>query len=64
GAATNVVVLAFSASLPAQNAVATILAVMASVAFVSGVLLAGLLGWWLLRMLRQAGIAGVVNRER
>jgi len=57
-AASNVAVFAFSASLPARDSVLTALAVMAVIAFASGVILGGLLGWWLLRALRRAGVAG------
>ncbi len=63
GAASNVLVLAFGASLPAQGAVLTVMALLGGVSFVSGVLLAGLLGWWLLAALRAAGIAGVQPAE-
>ena len=38
--------------------ITTAMAILASVAFVSGVFLAGLLGWWLLRTLRVAGVIG------
>jgi energy-coupling factor transporter ATP-binding protein EcfA2/ABC-type thiamin/hydroxymethylpyrimidine transport system permease subunit len=58
GAASNVPVLAASASLPGQNAVRGGLAVLASVAFISGLMLAGVLGWWLMQMLRRAGVVG------
>ena len=37
----------------------TIVAMLSGMAFLSGVLLAGLLGWWLLRTLRVAGVATV-----
>ncbi|UCG33248.1 MAG: hypothetical protein JSU68_01190, partial [Phycisphaerales bacterium] len=39
--------------------VVTVLAVLALVAFASGFLLAGLLGWWLLQALCRAGVVGV-----
>ncbi len=57
GTATNVLVFMFAASLPAQGAVLTAATLLAVAAFVSGVLLAGLLGWWLVQALRRAGIA-------
>jgi energy-coupling factor transport system substrate-specific component len=59
GAASNVAVFAFTASLPTQDAVLTALALMAVVAFISGAILGGLLGWWLLGALRRAGVVGV-----
>jgi len=58
GTASNVFVLALVASLPAQGGVMAGLGVLAGVAFVSGVFLAGLLGWWLLTTLRRAGVVG------
>ena len=58
GASTNVLVFKFLASLPAHGAVGTGLAFLAFVAFLSGAVLAGLLGWSLLRALRLAGVAG------
>lgn len=58
GAASNVLVLKFIASLPAHGAVQTGLVLLAGVAFISGVFFAGLLGWWLLRALRLAGAVG------
>ncbi len=58
GTATNVLVFVFAASLPTQGAVLTAVALLGVTAFVSGVLLAGLLGWWLLQALRRAGVAG------
>jgi energy-coupling factor transport system substrate-specific component len=58
GAASNVLVLAFVTSMPAYRGVIAGVALLAAVAFVSGVVLAGLLGWWLLRALRLAGVVG------
>lgn len=58
GAASNVPVLKLVASLPSSGAVGAGLLVLTGVAFVSGTLLAGLLGWWLLRTLRVAGVVG------
>ena len=63
GAASNVVVLTATASLPSQGAVITMVALLASVAFVSGVFFAGLLGWWLLRTLRVAGVIGAYSKN-
>lgn len=58
GASTNVLVLKFAASLPGQGAASTGLAILAGVAFISGVLLAGLLGWSLMKALHLAGVIG------
>ena len=58
GATSNVAILTVTASLPTQGAVITAVALLAGIAFVSGVFLAGLLGWWLLRTLRVAGVIG------
>ncbi|MHC4092780.1 MAG: ECF transporter S component [Planctomycetota bacterium] len=58
GAASNVLVLKFIASLPDHRGVTTALAVLAGIAFISGIVLAGLLGWSLLQALRLAGAAG------
>jgi energy-coupling factor transport system substrate-specific component len=57
--ASNVIVLKFVASLHADGLVVTVLAALALVAFASGALLAGLLGWWLLQALYRAGVVGV-----
>ena len=57
--ASNVLVLKFITSLHADSLVVTVLAVLALVAFASGFLLAGLLGWWLLQSLYHAGVVGV-----
>jgi energy-coupling factor transport system substrate-specific component len=59
GATSNIVVLVFAASLPTQGGVLTGLAILAGSAFVSGTLLAGLLGWQLLTALHRAGVGGV-----
>jgi len=61
GAASNLFVLLYVASLPAQDNVLTGLAVLAVVAFISGGVLAGLLGWWLLQALGQAGVVGAAR---
>ena len=58
GAASNLVVFKLVAALPDQRAVTLALLVLAAVAFVSGALLAGLLGWGLLQALRRAGVTG------
>jgi ABC-type thiamin/hydroxymethylpyrimidine transport system permease subunit len=58
GAASNILVLALVASLPAHDGVITGLGVLAGIAFVSGLFLAGMLGWWLLTTLRLAGVVG------
>lgn len=58
GAASNVLVFALIVSLPGQKAVLAGVAILGGLAFVSGALLAGLLGWWLLNALRKAGVAG------
>jgi ABC-type thiamin/hydroxymethylpyrimidine transport system permease subunit len=58
GAASNLVVFKLVFSLPSQPVVGVALAALAMVAFVSGAVLAGLLGWSLLDGLRRAGVAG------
>ncbi|HUW82399.1 MAG TPA: ECF transporter S component [Phycisphaerae bacterium] len=58
GAASNLVVFKLVFSLPSQPVVGAALAALAMVAFVSGAVLAGLLGWSLLDGLRRAGVAG------
>lgn len=58
GAASNLLVFKFMFSLPSNRAVNTGLWALAGVAFVSGALLAGLLGWSLMHALRRAGVAG------
>ncbi len=63
GTATNALVFAIVASLPGQKAVITGVAVMAVVAFGSGVLFGGLLGWWLLRALSRAGATGATAKN-
>ena len=62
GAASNVLVFKYAASLADSPVVLTMLLIMTSAAFLSGVLLAGLLGWWLLRTLRRAGVVGPRRR--
>jgi energy-coupling factor transport system substrate-specific component len=58
GAASNLLVFKLMFSLPSNRAVTTGLWVLAGVAFASGVLLAGLLGWSLMHALRRAGVVG------
>jgi energy-coupling factor transport system substrate-specific component len=57
-AATNPWVFWLLGLLPPHKAVTAILAMLSAAAFVSGVLLGGLLAWWLLRALRRAGVVG------
>lgn len=59
GAASNIPIMRWITSLPDTRAVDIGMAALAGAAFISGALLAGVLGWWLLRILRAAGIAGV-----
>jgi len=63
GATSNLLVLMFAASLPPQENILAALAALGSVAFVSGGLLAGVLGWWLLHALAQAGAVGAARRR-
>ena len=63
GAASNLLVFKVVASLPDQRGVNIMLFVLAGVAFLSGALLAGLLGWSLLQALRRAGVAGTQAGE-
>jgi energy-coupling factor transport system substrate-specific component len=63
GSMSNVFAFMFVASIPASGGVLTGIAVFAGIAFVSGVFLAGLLGWWLLRALRRAGVIGAGSNE-
>jgi hypothetical protein len=58
GAASNLLVFTWILSLPSHPVVAATLAVLALVAFASGAVLAGLLGWSLLDGLRRAGVIG------
>lgn len=58
GAASNVLVLALIVSLPGRPGIVAGLGLFACVAFISGSLLAGVLGYWLLGMLRKAGVTG------
>lgn len=65
GSASNVLVTAAVGSLPGQSsAVRGGLALLASLAFISGVVLGGLLGWWLVQMLHRAGVAGRAAGQR
>ncbi len=61
GTASNVLVLSCAASLNAKGQVSTALTTLAFVAFASGTLLAGVLGWWLLRTLHTAGVIGTLG---
>ncbi len=62
GASANVLILKLVASLPTENTVVySGLILLTGVAFLSGVVLAGLLGWWLMRALRLAGALGALN---
>lgn len=59
GATTNVLVLKYVILLPGKGLVVNVaLALMAGMAFVSGAVLAGLLGWSLLGALQRAGVVG------
>ena len=59
GATTNVLVLKFVILLPGKGVLVNVaLASMAGMAFASGAVLAGLLGWSLLRALARAGAVG------
>ncbi|RJO63559.1 MAG: hypothetical protein C4523_19965 [Myxococcales bacterium] len=58
GASTNILVFKVLASVPVHGALGAGLAFLAFVAFLSGVVLAGLLGWSLLRSLQLAGAVG------
>ncbi|UCE59823.1 MAG: ECF transporter S component [Phycisphaerales bacterium] len=58
GASTNVLVLKIAGSLPGQGVASTGLAILAGVAFISGMLLAGALGWSLMKALLLAGVIG------
>jgi len=53
---SNLLIIVLVFSLPADGPALVGLAVVAAVAFVSGVLLAGVLGWHLLTTLRRAGV--------
>jgi energy-coupling factor transport system substrate-specific component len=59
GAASNMLIFKFVLSLPSQRAVNLALFALAGIAFLSGVVLAGALGWSLIQALRRAGAAGV-----
>ncbi len=63
GATTNVLVFVIAVSLPAEAATMVGAGLLAIVAFVSGAVLAGLLGWWLLQALRRAGAMGAAHSE-
>ncbi len=57
GAASNLLVFKVIYSLPSSRAVTLALLALAGVAFLSGALWAGLLGWSLMDALRRAGVA-------
>lgn len=63
GATSNLLVLIFAASLPPQENMLAALAVLGSVAFVSGGVLAGALGRWLVHALAQAGAVGAARQR-
>lgn len=54
--ASNILVLTVAGSLPTHGSMLFILATMATVAFISGTILAGALAWTLLHALHRAGI--------
>jgi energy-coupling factor transport system substrate-specific component len=58
-AASNLVVFKIIYSLPDHAVITGLLTVLVIVAFVSGVVLAGLLGWSLMNALARAGVTGV-----
>jgi energy-coupling factor transport system substrate-specific component len=64
GAASNLVVFKIIYSLPSSRAVSAGLGALTIVAFASGALLAGLLGWSLMDALRRAGVAGAQGPAR
>jgi len=61
GSASYILVGAVSASLPNKGMVRGGLALFATIAFASGVVLAGVLGWWLVQTLRRAGVVGAAT---
>jgi ABC-type thiamin/hydroxymethylpyrimidine transport system permease subunit len=58
GATSNLLVLILVASIPIQGSVMLWIIPLIATAFLSGVFLAGLLGWCLLQALRSAGVVG------
>jgi energy-coupling factor transport system substrate-specific component len=64
GAASNLLVFKVIYSLPTSRAVNIGLAALTGVAFVSGAVLAGLLGWSLMDALRRAGVVGTQRPAR
>ncbi len=58
GAASNILIFKLVFSLPSHRVVNLGLAVVTGVAFLSGALLAGVLGWSLIHALRRAGVVG------
>lgn len=57
-AAANLLVLRLVADLPAHGPVLWVLVGLALLAFASGAVLAGALGWWLIGALGRAGVTG------
>jgi energy-coupling factor transport system substrate-specific component len=57
-AATNLLVLKLVADLPTHGALRVMLSSLTLIAFASGAVLAGLLGWWLIGALSRAGATG------
>ena len=64
GAASNIVLYNLAGSLPAHRGVHAVLVTMAGIAFLSGAVLAGLLGYWLLGALHRAGVIGARSTGR
>ena len=65
GTATNALVIPFLTSFSyGKHGVVVAVLILAGVALVSGAVLAGLLGWWLLRILRMAGVTGAHGTGR
>ena len=58
GAASNLLVFKLIVALPAYRSLNLVLIAIAVVAFISGAVLAGILGWSLLKALRRAGLVG------
>jgi energy-coupling factor transport system substrate-specific component len=62
GAASNLLVFKLIVALPAYRSLNLALLAIAVIAFISGAILAGLLGWSLLQALRRAGVVGTVDQ--